>query len=48
MRIDCDRDCLLLLVDQMGAACHTHRRSCFYTAIRAGAEVEILKPLEAD
>jgi len=48
MRIDCDRDCLLLLVGQTGAACHTHRRSCFYTAIRDGAEVEILKPLEAD
>ncbi|KEO60676.1 phosphoribosyl-AMP cyclohydrolase [Thioclava indica] len=46
MRIDCDRDCLLLLVDQVGPACHTNRRSCFYTAIRAGEEVEILKPIE--
>ncbi|MFP1645681.1 phosphoribosyl-AMP cyclohydrolase [Pontitalea aquivivens] len=45
MRIDCDRDCLLLLVDQEGPACHTNRRSCFYTALRAGDEVEILKPL---
>ncbi|MCF1709993.1 phosphoribosyl-AMP cyclohydrolase [Tabrizicola sp. J26] len=45
MRIDCDRDCLLLLVDQSGPACHTNRRSCFYTAVRDGAEVEILKPL---
>lgn len=42
MRVDCDRDCLLVLVDQKGPACHTHRRSCFYTAIRDGAEVEII------
>ena len=46
MRIDCDRDCLLLLVDQAGPACHTNRRSCFYTAIRDGDEIEILKPIE--
>lgn len=42
MRFDCDRDCLLLLVRQMGPACHTGRRTCFYTAIRAGAEEEIV------
>ncbi|MGR3272329.1 phosphoribosyl-AMP cyclohydrolase [Thalassococcus profundi] len=45
MRVDCDRDCLLLTVDQVGPACHTGRRSCFYTAIRAGEEVEILTPV---
>jgi phosphoribosyl-AMP cyclohydrolase len=45
MRVDCDRDCLLVLVRQEGPACHTNRRSCFYTAIRDGAEVEILQPL---
>jgi len=44
MRVDCDRDCLLMLVDQTGPACHTDRRSCFYTALRDGAEVEILQP----
>lgn len=44
MRVDCDRDCLLVLVDQTGPACHTGRRSCFYTALRDGAEVEILAP----
>jgi len=46
MRIDCDRDCLLVIVEQTGPACHTNRRSCFYTAIRAtshgAAEVEFL------
>lgn len=43
-RVDCDRDCLLLIVDQTGPACHTNRRSCFYTAVRDGAEVEIMSP----
>lgn len=45
LRIDCDRDCLLARVTQEGPACHTNRRSCFYTALRDGAEVEILTPL---
>lgn len=44
LRIDCDRDCLLMLVEQTGPACHTNRRSCFYTAIRDGVEVELMKP----
>ena len=44
MRIDCDRDALLLLVEQTGPACHTGRRSCFHTAVRDGREVEILAP----
>ena len=46
MRIDCDRDCLLLLVRQVGPACHTNRRSCFYTALRGGEETQIMAPLE--
>ncbi|MGQ0565099.1 MAG: phosphoribosyl-AMP cyclohydrolase [Gemmobacter sp.] len=45
MRLDCDRDCLLVLVDQTGPACHTNRQSCFYTAVQAGAEVQIMAPL---
>ena len=45
MRLDCDRDCLLLLVDQVGPACHTNHRSCFYTAVREGAEVELSRPI---
>ena len=44
MRLDCDRDCLLLLVEQAGPACHTRRRTCFFTAVRAGEEVELLAP----
>jgi phosphoribosyl-AMP cyclohydrolase len=45
LRVDCDRDCLLALVRQTGPACHTNRRSCFYTALRDGDEVEILTPM---
>lgn len=45
MRFDCDSDCLLLLVHQTGPACHTGRRSCFYTAVRAGDAVEIAQPV---
>lgn len=39
MRLDCDGDALLLLVDQTGPACHTGRRSCFFTALPEGEEV---------
>lgn len=45
MRLDCDRDCLLILVRQEGPACHTGRRSCFYTAVRDGDEVELMSPV---
>ena len=44
LRVDCDRDCLLALVRQTGPACHTSRRSCFYTAVRNGAEIEVMAP----
>ncbi len=40
-RIDCDGDTVLLLVDQTGVACHTGRRSCFFTALRNGEAVAI-------
>lgn len=41
MRVDCDGDTLLLLVDQQGPACHTNRRSCFFYMVDDnGATVE--------
>ena len=44
LRLDCDGDTLLLLVDQTGVACHTGRRNCFFRAARDGALVEIAAP----
>ena len=45
LRVDCDRDCLLAIVDQTGPACHTNRRSCYYTDITDGQETELSKPM---
>lgn len=44
LRMDCDKDCLLAVVNQVGPACHTNRRSCFYTSISEGSEVELMSP----
>jgi phosphoribosyl-AMP cyclohydrolase len=45
LRVDCDGDTLLLLVDQVGVACHTGRRSCFFRAVRGGRLETIAEPL---
>ena len=45
LRVDCDADCLLAVVRQSGAACHTGRRSCFYTSVSEGRPVELLQPM---
>lgn len=44
-RFDCDADCLLVLVNQTGAACHTNRRSCFYRSVNEGEVTELMAPL---
>ena len=41
LRVDCDGDALLLLVNQQGPACHTGRRSCFYFDLN-GERLEVV------
>lgn len=40
IRYDCDADTLLFLVDQIGVACHTGERSCFYRTLHKAAGQE--------
>lgn len=53
VRVDCDQDAVLLLVEQTGrgAACHTGRKSCFYrivdgVALRDSGEPRLFDPAE--
>ncbi len=45
MRLDCDGDTILLLVDQTGPACHTGRKSCFYNQVKGDRVSVIQAPL---
>jgi phosphoribosyl-AMP cyclohydrolase len=44
LRLDCDGDAILLLVDQHGVACHTGHRSCFFRSWREGVWAVIADP----
>ncbi|MDP6109093.1 MAG: phosphoribosyl-AMP cyclohydrolase [Rhodospirillales bacterium] len=46
-RWDCDADTVLVLVDQIGVACHTGRVNCFFNAVRDG-EPTIIAEVETD
>lgn len=45
VRLDCDGDCLLVGVEQTGAACHTGHRTCFYRELREGQWQAIYEPV---
>lgn len=45
LAIDCDRDTMLAKVEQIGAACHTGNRSCFYTTI-VGNDYDAKNPVQ--
>jgi phosphoribosyl-AMP cyclohydrolase len=47
LRVDCDGDTLLVLVDQTGVACHTGRHNCFFRAIRDGS-LQPIAPIVVD
>lgn len=38
MRVDCDKDCLLILARQTGPACHEGYRSCFFRRMSTGGD----------
>ncbi len=40
IRVDCDADCLVLLVNPAGSACHTGERSCFFRVVKDGKLVK--------
>lgn len=47
LRLDCDGDTLLLVVEQTGVACHTGRRTCFYRSLD-GEGWRTVIPVEVD
>ena len=47
MRFDCDGDTILCRVDQTGPACHTGRRSCFFSKVD-GDRVVVAEPVLID
>lgn len=45
LRYDCDKDAILVLVDQTGPACHTNRQSCFYFVFEEEKERILTDPI---
>ena len=48
MRTDCDQDAVWIKVDEIGAACHTGRRSCFYRKVEPEGGIARLVFVDAE
>jgi phosphoribosyl-AMP cyclohydrolase len=48
LQIDCDADCILMQVQQIGAACHEGYASCFFRSINPDLSIEIQEPRLVD
>ena len=48
MRMDCDQDAIWIRVEQIGAACHTGRHSCFYRTVETAEGGTRLSFVDAD
>ena len=42
VRVDCDRDTLLVQVEQTGGACHLGYRSCFFQEIDGRGDLRVI------
>ncbi len=41
--IDCDKDCLVVKVKQVGAACHENYRTCFFRKVDSNGDLKIVE-----
>ena len=48
VQLDCDADCILLQVEQLGAACHDGYASCFYRTVQPDLSISINEPRLVD
>jgi phosphoribosyl-AMP cyclohydrolase len=48
VQIDCDADCILLHVEQIGAACHEGYASCFFRSVQPDLSIQIEEPRLVD
>ena len=48
IRMDCDQDAVWIRVEQVGAACHTGRKSCFYRKVERNGGAAQLRFVDAE
>ena len=48
IRMDCDQDAVWIRVEQVGAACHTGRKSCFYRRVERNGGTAQLRFVDAE